>query len=1401
MKNIFFNSWLRVISVTGKLLFLVIFLFTNILLAQDWIKDYPGIPIETELWWGWSNNTKFPGAIDSMKEAGINILRAPVSFSGLTDEMQLLLDNGFVIIPTSSLGYNWIAHYTDAKYSAWEAEGNPNYDANLIHYDSVMAIDNSGTYLKLRSERAGDADTLIKGPYYIQDVHYYSSQNGKQDTIIYTANFKLKLEPNTLIPDTIIQTDNPSDTICIIQVTQSYASTAGGVWHLPCTYIIEDSVLTRGINFDTLNVWKEISLRYTLECDSCRDAPTQTHPPLQARFSFSSTTATDPPPRFSSQYIQFKVLWKKNPNYLISIDKVIISDDRGLLLKSTTIPEDQILTQATSLDSYHPLVTGWLGVDEPISIDIFEPIRMVTEILDYNSNEARPLYLPWMGMWDGVWENRANPFGAMGKSHWSEFKKRVGRANIIQDFYLYDYPYLNNGNPCYCTDYRADNIWRMCKLNYKQAYQLDPNFGVSLQCGEIHYTSQAEERNNSATEFLYNANLALMYGAKFFSLYTYFAQSSQDSCYTSGLTCHAIVDFFNQANGDISLIYTEKYNTLRYKLNPRLKGLMGKTLKKLMPTLDSLNINPSVNQDQNLYNIKKIKLDYGNPTEAMNSHIDLGFFSKEGFEPNRYFMFVNRYYSDTVLNKFKIDFRNLAGFYNWSLMNYVDSSNTTIIANESGFVTSPQFQINSGDAILFSLFPVVEFGGKLLVSEGVGDGMTLSDDMTIESGATLIVNGTYNANANITVKSGGKIVAGQNAMINFGSGKKLIVEGIVEIKGTSENNNLSIVAGAEQAVLVKSGSAFTLNYCTILAPHTGIETETGIQSYVNISNTQITATRTGISLIGGSQENRTSSTPPSMIYKCNITTSLFYGISVANFTSILVKENTLVSCGMSISNVAAAFIQSNNISLGTNLYQPGIFFNNSGGYIRNNTIKNRVNGIHLGNSSPDIGGNLIEYNYLHGIYNSSGSFPNLIGLIQTSPPTYFPLAGYNTIKNNGNDTRSGGSNDGSEIYFNYSDAHLGTERNPGCNQISDDRTATSSMTTIWLLNGYYANEPHFLDAIYNYWGTTTPTGSRFGIATNFTPYTNSLCAISGGGAEEKILLKTSSGIVVDTIYSAEGVPENLTTLEIIYSEADNLFATGNLTQSKPIYEQIVNANYTTEEKLPAYNKLYTIANLNGADETYFNSLQSIFNDIANTETDTLLKKIYNQNAIKCDLSKQEYLTAINKFDNIIQQNPNSEEAVYAEIDIITTALNLDTTNSQLGKMGNGKYLVKGTSDYLTKLNNILQSKFGINSEEGKQIIPKEYSLYQNYPNPFNPTTTIKFDIPASLNPSQGGTLRNVTLKVYDILGREIVTLVDEPKNEGRYEVIFNASSLASGVYIYKLQADDYINSKKMLLVK
>ena len=86
----------------------------------------------------------------------------------------------------------------------------------------------------------------------------------------------------------------------------------------------------------------------------------------------------------------------------------------------------------------------------------------------------------------------------------------------------------------------------------------------------------------------------------------------------------------------------------------------------------------------------------------------------------------------------------------------------------------------------------------------------------------------------------------------------------------------------------------------------------------------------------------------------------------------------------------------------------------------------------------------------------------------------------------------------------------------------------------------------------------------------------------------------------------------------------------------------------------------------------------------------------------------------------------------------------------------------------------------------------EYTLDQNYPNPFNPSTKISYSI------KEEGL---VTLKVYDVLGKELATLVNENKPEGNYEVDFNASQLPSGMYIYKLQAGSFSEVKKMLLTK
>ncbi|MGB5893268.1 MAG: T9SS type A sorting domain-containing protein, partial [Ignavibacteriaceae bacterium] len=88
--------------------------------------------------------------------------------------------------------------------------------------------------------------------------------------------------------------------------------------------------------------------------------------------------------------------------------------------------------------------------------------------------------------------------------------------------------------------------------------------------------------------------------------------------------------------------------------------------------------------------------------------------------------------------------------------------------------------------------------------------------------------------------------------------------------------------------------------------------------------------------------------------------------------------------------------------------------------------------------------------------------------------------------------------------------------------------------------------------------------------------------------------------------------------------------------------------------------------------------------------------------------------------------------------------------------------------------------------------PYSFNLDQNFPNPFNPTTSIRFSLPSE---------RFISLTVYDVLGSEIVTLVNEEKPAGEYEVEFNSKGLTSGIYFYQLKVGKFIETKKMILLK
>ena len=117
--------------------------------------------------------------------------------------------------------------------------------------------------------------------------------------------------------------------------------------------------------------------------------------------------------------------------------------------------------------------------------------------------------------------------------------------------------------------------------------------------------------------------------------------------------------------------------------------------------------------------------------------------------------------------------------------------------------------------------------------------------------------------------------------------------------------------------------------------------------------------------------------------------------------------------------------------------------------------------------------------------------------------------------------------------------------------------------------------------------------------------------------------------------------------------------------------------------------------------------------------------------------------------------------------------------------GYGSYGIKITSTYPSNPATAIDEK-----EISK--LPDNYTLYQNYPNPFNPETTIKYDIPQKAR---------VTLKVFDILGNEVATLVNRELEAGRYSVNFNAGMLSSGVYFYRISTDEFSQTKKFIVMK
>ena len=179
------------------------------------------------------------------------------------------------------------------------------------------------------------------------------------------------------------------------------------------------------------------------------------------------------------------------------------------------------------------------------------------------------------------------------------------------------------------------------------------------------------------------------------------------------------------------------------------------------------------------------------------------------------------------------------------------------------------------------------------------------------------------------------------------------------------------------------------------------------------------------------------------------------------------------------------------------------------------------------------------------------------------------------------------------------------------------------------------------------------------------------------------------------------------------------------------------------------------------------------------------RKIIRENVFKSYETSREKETAILKTlekkvsDGIANENEKSE-------------LTVKKTLNELIKTSKPKDI----NEHINKMNSNIEKVFGINYDNSvkakKGIIPIEFNLSQNYPNPFNPVTNLEFQIPKS---------GFVSLKVYDLLGKEVAHIVNENLNSGTYRYKFDGSNFASGVYFYKITVGDFSAVKRMVLIK
>jgi hypothetical protein len=463
----------------------------------------------------------------------------------------------------------------------------------------------------------------------------------------------------------------------------------------------------------------------------------------------------------------------------------------------------------------------------------------------------------------------------------------------------------------------------------------------------------------------------------------------------------------------------------------------------------------------------------------------------------------------------------------------------------------------------------------------------------------------------------------------------------------------------------------------------------------------------------------------------------------------------------------------------------GILFNSfSLVLLDNNTItrstiptEDVATGIRCFSSSPKILRTTVQAG------GGGGAFVRGVACLNASSPVFEDgtLGGYNRIRNNG-----------TGVYCSDKSKPIlgirGTGDVGGQNSIYGNITYDVTLIDSSKIRGEN-----------NWWGENPPDTTDFSVAAgsslDYTPYLTS-DPNPGAGMGGGIILATKER----TIDGAGGtLSPGFTPIEL--SLALSLRTEGRYDEALVSLQAVV-----ASPRIPIWAKEWAVTEMLAAAQNIENSAVSVFLENARSTFPALVKTI---DFVLPHVYLDEGLTseAMSLFDQNISQYPNSElerdglygrflNALYTDEDTASARIWLSTLSTQYPE--SDEALV---ADHLMDTYTATLSGPGtvgqrvakdVTSQSTLVPVPREFSLAQNYPNPFNPTTIIKYDLP---------TESQVTLKVYDILGREVRTVIDEFEEAGYHQVTLDASNLATGVYFYRLTAGVFTDAKRLLVVK